>query len=168
MCFKLGIQTLVLAVQPNIQIPMYWFDCILLTLFHRWNNLRVSDLGLMAMSVCLVKVAGSKKGASSGLYFLSSLARHLRTTSLLTFGGILITPTLWPRNRVCKRVANSQTWFFTIGIMHKWCPIFWGNFWPPPPPPLNPIFTFYNPISLGHFRPPLPPKIRHHLCTHPY
>ena len=87
----------------------YWLDCILLTLFHRWNNLRVSDLGLMAMSVCLVKVAGSKKGASSGLYCLSSLARHLRTTSLLTFGGILITPTLWPRNRVFNRMSCEQS-----------------------------------------------------------
>ena len=99
MSFRLGMQTLVW--QFNLKFK-YWLDWILLTLFHRWNNLRVSDLGLMAMSVCLVKVAGSKKGASSGLYCLSSLARHLRTTSLLTFGGILITPTLWPRNRVCK------------------------------------------------------------------
>ena len=61
------------------------------------------------MSVCLVKVAGSKKGASSGLYCLSSLARHLRTTSLLTFGGILITPTLWPRIRVRKRMSCKQS-----------------------------------------------------------
>ena len=36
-----------------------------------------------------------------------------------------------------------------------------------PPPPLNPIFTFYNPIFWDHFRPPLPPKIGHHLWTLP-
>ena len=36
-----------------------------------------------------------------------------------------------------------------------------------PPPPLNPIFTFYTPIFWGHFRPPSPPKIGHHLCTFP-
>ena len=37
-----------------------------------------------------------------------------------------------------------------------------------PPSPLNPIFTFYNPIFLGHFRPPPSPlKIGHHLFTLP-
>ena len=33
-----------------------------------------------------------------------------------------------------------------------------------PPPPLNPIFTFYNPIFLDA---PSPPKIGHHLWTIP-
>ena len=36
-----------------------------------------------------------------------------------------------------------------------------------PPSPLNPIFTFYNPIFWDPFRPPSPPKIGHHLCTIP-
>ena len=47
---------------------------------------------------------------------------------------------------------------------------FWGSFLTPPTPspsPLNPIFTFYNPIFWDHFRPPLPPKIGHHLWTLP-
>ena len=33
-----------------------------------------------------------------------------------------------------------------------------------PPPPFNPIFTFYNPKILD---PPSPPKIGHHLWTIP-
>ena len=37
---------------------------------------------------------------------------------------------------------------------------------PAPLHPLNPIFTFDNPIFWGHFRPP-PQKIGHHLCTLP-
>ena len=48
-----------------------------------------------------------------------------------------------------------------LGIIHKWCPIFLSNFWPP----FRPLIRFL-PSKIQFFRPP-PPKIGHHLWPIP-